>query len=140
MATAMRISLSAGRLAKWHMPQGVRLFLLPFQPAFGAIDPQPQRVFIARCHLTGPQHAARTTDIPQHDVGIVVHLAPGVPNFEQAVRAQGGESENPALSQYACDLGKYLARVIDPGQQQVCKYNIDTLVIERQGSSSRLDI
>src|SRR6185295_8996936 len=40
-------------------PQMVRVFLRPLEAASGAIDSQPQRVLVARGHLTCPQDAAR---------------------------------------------------------------------------------
>lgn len=44
------------RLPQGAHPQGVGVFLRPLDPGLGAIDPQPQPVFLPCRHLTAPQH------------------------------------------------------------------------------------
>ena len=67
-------------------------------------------------------------------VGEQIHVYAGVnrgpcaANLAQAVGAQSGEQEQTVFSQYARDLGKSLCRIAHPRQQQIGKYNVETLV------------
>mmetsp|Transcript_27183 Transcript_27183/g.49615 ORF Transcript_27183/g.49615 Transcript_27183/m.49615 type:complete len:295 (-) Transcript_27183:156-1040(-) len=59
--------------AKRRVPQIVWILLRPFQPAGLAIDPNAQRVFIARRHLRTPQHPLGSAVKAQHYMPVVVH-------------------------------------------------------------------
>src|SRR6185437_16990493 len=63
-------------LAQRREVEIVRILLPPLDRCPLAVDTQPQAIFIARCDLTGPQHAARSVAIPEHDMNIVIELPP----------------------------------------------------------------
>ena len=58
-------------------PEVVGVFLLPFNPGFGAINPQAQAVFLACGDLGTPQHPARARAVAQQDMGVVIDTPAG---------------------------------------------------------------
>src|SRR5690606_18598574 len=63
------------RLAERGVPELVRLFLRPFQPALGAVNAQGKAAFVARRYLACPQHTAGSALEAHHDMYIVVEVA-----------------------------------------------------------------
>ena len=66
---------SAGALAhRTVYPKVVRVLLRPFETAFFTVDAQAQYVFIARGHLTAPEHPSRALAKPQQHMRIAVQV------------------------------------------------------------------
>ncbi len=59
-----------------RVPQIVRVFLRPFQPAFFSVNADAQGVLVARCHLAAPQHPLGPALKTQHHMSVVIHLTP----------------------------------------------------------------
>ena len=51
-------------------------------PALGPVDPEPEPVLVARRDLARPEGAARAVRVAQHDLDVVVELAPDAERSE----------------------------------------------------------
>ena len=72
------------------------------------------------------------------DMGMTGVMTPCIPKLEQTVGTERRKREQAVFTKHPGNLGCDNGDIAYPRQQQVCEYNVDALIVERQEVSRRL--